>query len=156
MSRRPSIGIAACPVQNGLQACHISGNSFVRAPGARANGLSTVPNRLSASVILDAPPNLLLTRSSSTVEPFHYSGPACSAGAAHDSARDSTASPLPRRAVAVSARTAFASGLHSQPQGQVSSSSHVLGVSQVCQRDADASNNARPLMKPGHSAQRHL
>ena len=156
MSRRPSNGIATCSVQIGLQACHISGDSFVRAISARANGLSSLPQPLAASVILDASQRLLFTRSSSTVEPIHYSGPARTAGAAHDSARDSTSRSLPRRAVAVSARTAFASGLHSQSPGQVSSSSQVPGISQACQRDADASNNARPLMKPGHSAQRHL
>ena len=156
MSRRPSNGIATCSVQIGLQACHISGDSFVRAISARANGLSSLPQPLAASVILDASQRLLFTRSSSTVEPIHYSGPARTAGAAHDSARAFNSRSLPRRAVAVSARTAFASGLHSQSPGQVSSSSQVPGISQACQRDADASNNARPLMKPGHSAQRHL
>ena len=62
--------------------------------GLPLNGSITDPMQTfvsAASVILDGADGILFTGSSSTIEPFHRSGPASVSGLAHDSARTSPA-----------------------------------------------------------------
>ena len=140
MSRLPSPGVTTCSRQIGLHACHISGDTSVRAV---AKGLSALPEQRSPSDILDVADAFLFSRGTSfTIDPVHYSGPANTSGTAHDSARVAIPCPLIRAVVAVPARTAFAASVQTRPQWQVSSNPHGLAMAQTRQRDADASHIA--------------
>ncbi|CAI8780274.1 hypothetical protein EMIT0P176_10364 [Pseudomonas sp. IT-P176] len=139
MSRLPSIGVTTCSRQIGLHACHISGDTSVR---AAAKGLPALPEQLSPSDILDVVEAPLFSGTSSNIDPVHYSGPASTPGTAHDSARVATPCPLIRAGVGVPARTAFAASVQTRPQWQVSFNPHGLAMAQTRQRDADASNIA--------------
>lgn len=144
MSRLPLIGVTACSRQIGLHAYHISGDKYVRAVAVAAKGLPLIlpalAELLDPTDILDGLDGILFTGSSSNVEPFHYSGPASTPGAAHDPARDSTTLPLIRSAVAAGV-----------PVLGISSNPHYLAIFQAfgdacrmraIQRDADASTSA--------------
>ena len=116
MSRLPLIGVAVCSRQIGLHAYHITGDKYVRAVATAAKGLPLIlpslAEWLDPTDIIDGLDGILFTGSPSTVEPFHYSGPASAPGTAHDPARDAITLPLIR-----------------------------VGKRAI-QRDADASNNA--------------
>ncbi|RON03802.1 glutamine amidotransferase [Pseudomonas brassicacearum] len=116
MSRLPLIGVTDCSRQIGLHAYHITSDKYVRAAATAAKGL---PSMLASRVelldptdIIDGLDGILFTGSSSTVEPFHYSGPASAPETAHDPARDATILSL------------------------------IRAGKRAVQRDADASNNA--------------
>lgn len=116
MSRLPLIGVTNCSRQIGLHAYHITRDKYVRAAATAAKGLPSIlaslAELLDPTDIIDGLDGILFTGSPSTVEPFHYSGPASVPGTAHDPARDATALPL------------------------------IRASQQATQRDADASNNA--------------
>jgi gamma-glutamyl-gamma-aminobutyrate hydrolase PuuD len=116
MSRLPLIGVTDCSRQIGLHAYHITGDKYVRAVATAAKGLPSIlpslAELLDPTDIIDGLDGILFTGSPSTVEPFHYSGPASASGTADDPARDATTFPLIRTS------------------------------QQATQRDADASNNA--------------
>ncbi|APC17022.1 glutamine amidotransferase [Pseudomonas frederiksbergensis] len=116
MSRLPLIGITDCSRQIGLHAYHITGDKCVHAVATAAKGLPLIlpslAERLGPTDIIDGLDGILFTGSPSTVEPFHYSGPACAPGTAHDPARDATTLSL------------------------------IRAGKRAAQRDADASNNA--------------
>ncbi|RON08267.1 glutamine amidotransferase [Pseudomonas brassicacearum] len=116
MSRLPLIGVTDRSRQIGLHAYHITGDKYAHAVAIAAKGLplmlASQAELLDPTDIIDGLDGILFTGSPSTVEPFHYSGPASAPGTAHDPARDATTLPL----------------IHASQQ--------------ATQRDADASNNA--------------
>ncbi|POA29447.1 glutamine amidotransferase [Pseudomonas sp. GW460-R15] len=116
MSRLPLIGVTDCSRQIGLHAYHITRDKYVRAAATVAKGLPSIlaslAELLDPTDIIDGLDGILFTGSSSTVEPFHYSGPTSAPGTAHDPARDATTLSL------------------------------IRAGKRAVQRDADASNNA--------------
>lgn len=104
MSRLPLIGVTACSRPVGLHACHISGDTYVRAVAVAAKGLPLILPSLGEwpepSDILDGLDGRLFTGSPSRVKAHLYGAPASAPGTAHDSARERTTLPLIRAAVA--------------------------------------------------------
>jgi len=104
MPRQPLIGVTACTRQIGLHAFHIAGDKYLRAVTEGAGGLPLIVPALAGLVdvgaLLERLDGLLCTGSPSNVEPVHYQGAASEPGTLHDPARDSTALPLIRGAVA--------------------------------------------------------
>lgn len=103
MSRQPLIGVTACTRQVGHHPNHVAGDKYLKAVVAGANGLPVIipalGELLSLDTLLDRLDGVLLTGSSSNVEPHHYSGLASDAGTLHDIARDATSLPLVRAAI---------------------------------------------------------
>ncbi|WP_139208372.1 MULTISPECIES: glutamine amidotransferase [unclassified Pseudomonas] len=91
MYRLPLIGIAACPVQAGLYAYHISGDQHVRAMATEARSrFSMLPFPSGQRVLPDIIDGLaarLFTVCPTNIEPFKVHSLVCVPGRAHDSAR---------------------------------------------------------------------
>ena len=91
MSRLPLIGLTDCSVQNGLHACHISGDICVSAKVSATSGLAAIlaspADRPSPSDILDVRDGTPITVTPFNIEPIHNSGSAIAQGTARDSAR---------------------------------------------------------------------
>ena len=104
MSRKPLIGIPADRRTVGKHYFHMVGEKYIRAV---TDGADAVPVLIPAlgpaadlQAVLDDCDGLLLTGSTSNVEPHHYGGPASVPGTLHDPDRDATTLPLIPRAVA--------------------------------------------------------
>ncbi|WP_433737711.1 hypothetical protein [Pseudomonas putida] len=91
MSRLPIIGVTVCSRQDGLHACHISGDIDASAAAPKASGLSVthafLADRASPSVILDGIDGTPITVTPFNIEPIHNSGSAIVQSTARDSAR---------------------------------------------------------------------
>jgi putative glutamine amidotransferase len=100
----PIIGIPACLVARDGFGFHQVGAKYVDAVLDGAGGLPllipALGGRLDPDALLDGLDGLLLSGSPSNVEPHHYDGPLAPPASASDPARDATALPLIRRAIA--------------------------------------------------------
>jgi len=99
MSRkRPVIGLPADRRMIGHHPFHAVGEKYLRAVVDAADCMPllipALRDLVSIDEVLDVVDGLVLTGSSSNVEPVHYSGPASRAGTLHDADRDATTLPL--------------------------------------------------------------
>ncbi len=104
MSRKPLIGIPADRRTVGKHYFHMVGEKYIRAV---AEGAQAVPLLIPAlgsaadlAEVLDLCDGLLLSGSTSNVEPHRYGGPASAPGTLHDPDRDATTLPLIPKAIA--------------------------------------------------------
>jgi putative glutamine amidotransferase len=104
MSRLPLIGIPADRRLYGKHYFHMVGEKYIEAVAQGAKAVPVLVPALGSEIdlpsLLDACDGLLLTGSSSNVEPQHYGGPASEPGTLHDPNRDATTLPLIPQAVA--------------------------------------------------------
>jgi putative glutamine amidotransferase len=104
MSRLPLIGIPADRRLYAKHYFHMVGEKYIEAVALGAQALPVLVPALGPEIdlesLLDACDGLLLTGSTSNVEPRHYGGPASEPGTLHDPNRDATTLPLIPRAVA--------------------------------------------------------
>ena len=93
--QRPLIGVIADRRPLGEHQFHMAGEKYLRAVADAAGGcpltLPTFPDGFDVLECLDRLDGLLLTGSTSDIEPEHYQGPPSAAGALHDPARDTAA-----------------------------------------------------------------
>jgi putative glutamine amidotransferase len=101
---RPLIGIPADRRMVGAHPFHMVGEKYARAVLEAAGGapllIPSLAEELGFEELLERLDGLLFTGSPSNVEPYHYEGPPSAPGTLHDPARDATALPLIRKAVA--------------------------------------------------------
>jgi putative glutamine amidotransferase len=92
---RPLIGVIADRRPVGHHPFHMAGEKYLRAVADCAEGFPVIlpcfPDSFDVLEGLDRLDGLLLTGSTSDVEPCHYRGPPSEPGAQHDPARDTTA-----------------------------------------------------------------
>ncbi len=93
--QRPLIGVIADRRPLGEHQFHMAGEKYLRAVADAAGGcpvmLPAFPGGFDVLECLDRLDGLLLTGSTSDIEPAHYQGPPSPADALHDPARDSAA-----------------------------------------------------------------
>jgi len=101
---RPLIGIPADRRMVGAHPFHMVGEKYARAvldaAGAVPLLIPSLAEELRFDELLERLDGLLFTGSPSNVEPHRYLGPPSAPGTLHDPARDATALPLIRKAVA--------------------------------------------------------
>lgn len=104
MKRKPLVGLVADRKQLGLHPFHCVGEKYITAVVGGADCLAVVIPALgdaqSFDDLLDMFDGFLFTGSVSMVDPQHYAGPALPAGQQLDTARDQTAMPLMKAAIA--------------------------------------------------------
>lgn len=92
---RPLVGVIADRRSVGVHPFHMAGEKYLRAITDAASGcpviLPSFPAGFDVLECLDRLDGLLLTGSTSDMEPQHYKGPASREGAEHDPARDGAA-----------------------------------------------------------------
>jgi putative glutamine amidotransferase len=104
MSRKPLIGIPADRRTVGKHYFHMVGEKYIQAVAQGANAVPVlIPAMGSAEdlrEVMESFDGLLLSGSTSNVEPQHYGGPASLPGTLHDPDRDATTLPLIPQAIA--------------------------------------------------------
>ncbi|PHV12542.1 gamma-glutamyl-gamma-aminobutyrate hydrolase family protein [Chitinimonas sp. BJB300] len=104
MKRKPLVALVADRKQLGLHPFHCVGEKYITAVIGGADCLVMLVPALGdlqeADAILDCVDGLLFTGSVSMVDPKHYNGPTLPEGQQLDAARDQTAMPLMKAAVA--------------------------------------------------------
>lgn len=104
MKRKPLVALVADRKQLGLHPFHCVGEKYITAVVGGADCLAMLVPALAEQQdfesILDLVDGFLFTGSVSMVDPQHYQGPALPEGQQLDTARDQTAMPLMRAAIA--------------------------------------------------------
>jgi putative glutamine amidotransferase len=100
----PLVGVPCCTRMTRDLPSHWVGEKYIRAVAEAAHALPLLVPALADRIAVDGLvarlDGLLLTGSSSNVEPHHYDGPPSAPGTLHDPARDALALPLIRAAIA--------------------------------------------------------
>ncbi len=101
MSRRgaPLIGLPACVIDSSAYTWHSVAEQYIRAVVAAGGApviLPSIGDATDAARLVERLDGIMLTGSSSNVEPARYGGPASREGTKHDAKRDATTLPLIR------------------------------------------------------------